>query len=136
MQHLINIHFTSPSLGARMLGRGPGSAKPAGRGDAAAMLYFVFNRQVVGVVVAHDLEQGEFVAQVRLWLCIASMPIHHACTRHVPSCPGSMCLPVPHKYTIDMHVHVGTILSTAPVAHRLLRVSLQGPGGWCCRPEY
>jgi hypothetical protein len=28
------------------------------------MLYFVFNRDVVGVVVAHDLAAGEFVAQV------------------------------------------------------------------------
>jgi len=34
-------------------------------GSRAAMLYFVFNRAVVAVVVAHDLGRGEFVAQVR-----------------------------------------------------------------------
>jgi hypothetical protein len=53
MQHLINIHFTSPQLGQQLLAAG----RPA-------MLYFVFNRQVVSVIVAHDLQQGEFVAQV------------------------------------------------------------------------
>jgi hypothetical protein len=54
MQHLINIHFSSPQLGQQLLAAG----RPA-------MLYFVFNRQVVSVIVAHDLQQGEFVAQVR-----------------------------------------------------------------------
>jgi hypothetical protein len=29
------------------------------------MLYFVFNPDVVAVLVAHDIEQGEWVAQVR-----------------------------------------------------------------------
>jgi hypothetical protein len=31
---------------------------------AAGMLYFVFNRDVIAVVVAHNLSRGEFVAQV------------------------------------------------------------------------
>ncbi len=66
--HLINIHFTSPTLGQRLLLGPPGApsgAQAAGGSNAAAMLYFVFNRDVVGVVVAHDLQRGEFVAQVR-----------------------------------------------------------------------
>ena len=59
MQHLINIHFTSPSL-ARAL-----REARSGSGGAAAMLYFVFNPDVVAAVVAHDLRgDGEFVAQV------------------------------------------------------------------------
>ena len=59
MQHLINIHFTSPSL-ARAL-----RDARSGSGGAAAMLYFVFNPDVVAAVVAHDLRgDGEFVAQV------------------------------------------------------------------------
>jgi hypothetical protein len=33
-------------------------------GERAAMLYFVFNKSVVAVIVAHDLQRGEFVAQV------------------------------------------------------------------------
>ena len=59
MQHLINVHFTSPSL-ARAL-----REARSGSGAAAAMLYFVFNPDVVAAVVAHDLRgDGEFVAQV------------------------------------------------------------------------
>lgn len=53
LQHLMSIHFSWLDLGHQLLA--------AGR---EAMLYFVFNRQLVGVVVAHDLEKGEFVAQV------------------------------------------------------------------------
>lgn len=53
LQHLMSIHFTWQQLGQVLLSRGRGG-----------MLYFVFNRQVVAVVVAHDLSRGEFVAQV------------------------------------------------------------------------
>ena len=53
MQHLVNVHFTSRTLAARLR-----------RDDRAAMLYFVFNPDVVAVVVAHDLRNGEFVAQI------------------------------------------------------------------------
>ena len=53
MQHLVNVHFTSKTLASRL--------RTEGR---AAMLYFVFNPDVVAVVVAHDLRTGEFVAQV------------------------------------------------------------------------
>ncbi len=51
MQHLINIHFMAPGLRGHLHGR-------------EAMLYFVFNSEVITVVVAHDLQRGEFVAQV------------------------------------------------------------------------
>ena len=53
MQHLVNVHFTSQTLAARLR-----------RDDRAAMLYFVFNPDVVAVMVAHDLRNGEFVAQI------------------------------------------------------------------------
>ncbi|WIA08637.1 hypothetical protein OEZ85_008065 [Tetradesmus obliquus] len=53
LQHLMSIHFSCPALGRSLLQQ-----------QRPAMLYFVFNRQIVAVVVAHDLEQGEFVAQV------------------------------------------------------------------------
>lgn len=51
MQHLVNIHFMAPGLRPLLLGR-------------EAMLYFVFNADVIAVLVAHDLQRGEFVAQV------------------------------------------------------------------------
>ena len=53
MQHLINIHFFSEKLG-RLAANRPG------------MLYFVFNAEVVMVLVAHTIRNGEFVAQVPL----------------------------------------------------------------------
>lgn len=53
MQHLISIHVTWPLLGRTLLQRG-----------REGMLYFVFNSNVVAVLVAHNLETGEFVAQV------------------------------------------------------------------------
>lgn len=53
MQHLVNVHFTSQTLASQLVSD-----------DRAAMLYFVFNPDVVAVVVAHDLRNGEFVAQI------------------------------------------------------------------------
>lgn len=56
MQHLINIHFRSRTLGKLLRERS--------NGNRASMLYFVFNTRAIVVVVAHDLTLGEFVAQV------------------------------------------------------------------------
>lgn len=52
MQNLVNIHFTAPHLAERL------------RSERPAMLYFVFNPKGVVVVVGHDLNEGDFVAQV------------------------------------------------------------------------
>uniref|UniRef100_A0A0G4ICN7 FAD-binding domain-containing protein n=1 Tax=Chromera velia CCMP2878 TaxID=1169474 RepID=A0A0G4ICN7_9ALVE len=51
LQNLINVYFTSKELG-RMAKERPG------------MLYFVFNQRSVVVLVAHNMEGGEFVAQI------------------------------------------------------------------------
>ena len=51
LQHLINVHFKSRDLAKDLI-------------DDPAMLYFVFNPDAVVVVVAHDLSEGEFVAQI------------------------------------------------------------------------
>lgn len=51
LQNLLSVHFHSRQLGRKL------SANPA-------MLYFVFNSRVVLVVVVHNLEDGEFVAQI------------------------------------------------------------------------
>lgn len=51
LQHLINIHFISRDLGRRLAGR-------------EGMLYFAFSRSIIAVVVAHNLDEGEFVAQI------------------------------------------------------------------------
>ncbi|MDJ0989628.1 MAG: FAD-dependent monooxygenase [Desulfobacterales bacterium] len=51
LQHLLNVHFLSPTL-AQMLRRRP-----------AAMLYFVYSPHGIGVFVNHSLVRGEFVLQ-------------------------------------------------------------------------
>jgi hypothetical protein len=53
MQHLLNVHFHAPRLWERVHER-------------PAMLYFVFNADVIAVLVAHDLQRGEMVAQACL----------------------------------------------------------------------
>lgn len=52
LQKLISIHFTSQDLGHYLMNERPG------------MLFFIFNTEAIGVLVAHDLMQGEFVLQV------------------------------------------------------------------------
>lgn len=55
LQHLINIHFFSSQLAEWMRSRIP------------AMLYFVYSRAGVAVLVAHALNRGEFVAQIPIF---------------------------------------------------------------------
>ncbi|XP_068665587.1 uncharacterized protein [Aristolochia californica] len=52
LQKLISIHFLSRDLGEYLLCQRPG------------MLFFIFNSEAIGVLVAHDLKQGEFVLQI------------------------------------------------------------------------
>lgn len=52
MQKLVSVHFLSQELGKFLMYEKPG------------MLFFIFNPGAIGVLVAHDLEQGEFVLQV------------------------------------------------------------------------
>ncbi|KAL2903592.1 putative polyketide hydroxylase [Bienertia sinuspersici] len=52
LQKLVSVHFTSQGLGRYLLKERPG------------MLFFIFNTEAIGVLVAHDLQQGEFVLQV------------------------------------------------------------------------
>ncbi len=51
IQHLMNVHFSSKEL-ARATEQRP------------AMLYFLYNKAVICVLVAHHFETGEFVAQL------------------------------------------------------------------------
>lgn len=51
LQHLINVHFKSKALAEDVR-------------ENPAMLYFVFSPDVIAVIVAHDLHEGEFVAQI------------------------------------------------------------------------
>ncbi|CAA7023593.1 unnamed protein product [Microthlaspi erraticum] len=52
LQKLISVHFMSRELGEYLIKSRPG------------MLFFIFNTGGIGVLVAHDLQQGEFVLQI------------------------------------------------------------------------
>ncbi|KAG2706732.1 hypothetical protein I3760_05G116200 [Carya illinoinensis] len=52
LQNLVSVHFLSRDLGQYLLNERPG------------MLFFIFNTEAIGVLVAHDLKQGEFVLQI------------------------------------------------------------------------
>ncbi|KAF8755819.1 hypothetical protein HU200_011291 [Digitaria exilis] len=52
LQKLVSVHFLSRDLGRYLSTQRPG------------MLFFVFNPDAIGVLVAHDLEHGEFVLQI------------------------------------------------------------------------
>ncbi|PKA55809.1 hypothetical protein AXF42_Ash012101 [Apostasia shenzhenica] len=52
LQRLVSIHFLSKDLGKYLLHKRPG------------MLFFIFNPAAVGALVAHDLNEGEFVLQI------------------------------------------------------------------------
>ncbi|KAI5007083.1 hypothetical protein ZWY2020_047031 [Hordeum vulgare] len=52
LQKLVSVHFVSRDLGKYLSSERPG------------MLFFIFNPDAIGVLVAHDLEHGEFVLQV------------------------------------------------------------------------
>ncbi|XP_020681130.1 uncharacterized protein LOC110098599 [Dendrobium catenatum] len=52
LQKLVSVHFLSKDLGQYLLHKTPG------------MLFFIFNPEAIGVLVAHDLDEGEFVLQI------------------------------------------------------------------------
>ncbi|ONK71111.1 uncharacterized protein A4U43_C04F4830 [Asparagus officinalis] len=52
LQKLVSVHFLSRDLGQYLLHQRPG------------MLFFIFNPEAIGVLVAHDLSQGEFILQI------------------------------------------------------------------------
>ncbi|KDO81996.1 hypothetical protein CISIN_1g0050561mg, partial [Citrus sinensis] len=52
LQKLVSVHFLSKDLGDYLLNERPG------------MLFFIFNTEAIGVLVAHDLKEGEFILQV------------------------------------------------------------------------
>jgi hypothetical protein len=52
---LVNVHFRSRDLGRNLSSQRPG------------MLFFIFNPDTIGVLIAHDLKNGEFVLQVLVY---------------------------------------------------------------------
>ena len=69
IESFVSIHFECRALWERMRSRG-------------AMLYFVFNAEVIACVVAHDVERGTWVAQVPYFPplqdgCISDEQAHH-----------------------------------------------------------
>ena len=71
LQNLISVHFLSKDLGQYLLNERPG------------MLFFIFNTEAIGVLVAHDLKEGEFVFQVSHFLNVYIFEEHwyHKCAK-------------------------------------------------------
>ncbi|EFJ46561.1 hypothetical protein VOLCADRAFT_93005 [Volvox carteri f. nagariensis] len=116
LQHLINAHFISAALASRAA-RHP------------AMLYFVFNPEVVAVLVAHDIQAGEFVAQIPYFPPLqspADFPperivqlIRAAAGQLTPDSPASGSPGVPHPGVVDVRLlQVRPWAMTAEVADR------------------
>ncbi|KAG7395090.1 hypothetical protein PHYBOEH_004242 [Phytophthora boehmeriae] len=61
LQSIANVHFTSKAL------------SDAAR-ENPGMLYFVFNKDVVGILIAHDLNHGEWVFQIPFFPPQESIP--------------------------------------------------------------
>ena len=61
LQKLVSVHFLSRDLGQYLLHERPG------------MLFFIFNPKAIGVLVAHDLHEGEFVLQVSFGMLIEAL---------------------------------------------------------------
>ncbi|RLN59985.1 hypothetical protein BBJ28_00001369 [Nothophytophthora sp. Chile5] len=61
LQSIANVHFTSKAL------------SDAAR-ENPAMLYFVFNQDVIGILIAHDLKRGEWVFQIPFFPPQESIP--------------------------------------------------------------
>lgn len=79
LQHLVNIHFFSKELWHHLKER-------------PAMLYFVFSSQAIVVLVAHNLQEGEMVAQV-------SVP-------RTSKIYNAACMPMPCTYnTVSSLIH-------------------------------
>lgn len=67
LQKLVSVHFLSKDLGQYLLKENPG------------MLFFIFNTEAIGVLVAHDLRMGEFVLQVyHAAACVGMTTSFHA----------------------------------------------------------
>ena len=88
MQHLINIHFISPKLGEELK-----------LYDRQGMLYFIFGPGVIAVMVAHNLDTGEFVAQVPYFPPLQSPDdfTPEACAAIVRRAAGDASLPLQLK---------------------------------------
>lgn len=49
----MNVHFRSKEIGKEMI-----------KNRDTGMLYFLYNSDLVSVLVCHDIEEGEFVLQI------------------------------------------------------------------------
>ncbi|CAK4090127.1 unnamed protein product [Aphanomyces euteiches] len=99
LQSLVNVHFTSHELSNHAR-------------KAPAMLYFVFNPQVIGVLIAHDLAAGEWVFQ------IPCFPVKDPSSEYPPSrCIDLIRHAAGGSPSLDVKLHsVGGWRMTAQVA--------------------
>ena len=91
LQYFKSVHFTAPDLAPLIAHHG-----------REAMLHFCFNRGAVAVLVAHNIAEGEWVAQLPYFpgLQDGDTLDKHACTATIAACigggtdAGSRCSPL------------------------------------------
>ena len=79
LQHFKSVHFEAPLLAPLLRDR-----------QREAMLYFCFNRGAIAVLVAHNIQQGQWVAQLPFFpgLQDEAALTKEACTEAIASCIG------------------------------------------------
>ena len=80
LQHFKSVHFLAPDLAPRL--------RALGR---EAMLHFCFNRGAIAVLVAHNIEEGEWVAQLPFFpgLQDGATLDRAACAQMIAACIGT-----------------------------------------------
>ena len=120
LQHFKSVYFTAPELAPRL--------RTAG---AEAMLYFTFNRGAIAVLVAHNIERGEWVAQLPYFpgLQESHSLDKAACTAAIAACIGDAAGAPSGTAAVPFEVRsIGSWAMSAKVAQRLSlgRVHLLG----------
>ena len=96
MQHLVNIYFFSKQLWQHVKER-------------PAMLYFVFSSKAIVVLVAHNLQEGEMVAQVGVHL-LACKVLHglYCCRAVLCYSAVHVCLVSAVMMVVQVHIFTST----------------------------
>lgn len=112
LQHFKSVHFRAPDLAPVLAAEG-----------REAMLYFCFNRGAIAVLVAHNLRQGEWVAQLPYFpgLQDADSLDRDACTAAIAACiGGGVETAGPEAAAVPFEVQsIGSWAMSAKVAQRL-----------------
>jgi hypothetical protein len=92
--NIVNIHFRCPELAALLhVNNSSSSSSSSSSKSRAAMLYFVYSARGVCVMVAHNIEQGEWACQVPYFPPFESKEVSY-CRHYVVYGTGTILIPL------------------------------------------